>query len=165
MNIKPPATLHVSDGPLYLSATRFHSYLLNMKKVLIVESQPEVRELLSLTFETGPYNIILAENGEQALSLARSQRPEIILMDVVLPGSIDGLQLCHQFKTDPHTKDSYVLILTAKGQAADKEKGYAAGADGYIVKPFSPMKLLQKVRDILDGSNHHFTPSHGQPLI
>lgn len=164
MNTKAPTTLHVSDGPLYLSAARIHNYLLNMKKVLIVESQPEVRELLSLTFETGPYNIILAENGEQGLSLARSQRPELILMDVVLPGSIDGFQLCHLFKTDPRTKDSYVLIVTAKGQAADKEKGFAAGADGYVVKPFSPMKLLQKVKDILDGPIHS-NSGHNQPLI
>lgn len=165
MNIKPSSTLRVTDGPLYATATRLHSYLLNMKKVLIVEGQPEVRELISLTLETGPYNIILAENSEQALSLARSQRPDLILMDVVLPGSIEGLQLCRQFKTDPRTKDSYVLILSAKGQLTDKEKGFAAGADDYMVKPFSPMKLLQRVKDILNGQPPHTTLDRNQPII
>ncbi|HQA70060.1 MAG TPA: response regulator, partial [Aggregatilineales bacterium] len=61
--------------------------------MLIVESQPEVRELISLTLETGPYNILLAENAEQALTLARAQRPDLVLMDVVLSGEVDGLEL------------------------------------------------------------------------
>lgn len=158
----PPPT---ASSPLGTAALRHHHCLRDVATVLIVESQPEVRELISLTLETGPYNILLAENAEQALTLARAQRPDLVLMDVVLAGAIDGLELCRQIKTDARTKNAYVLFLTARSQSSDRERGYAAGADDYILKPFSPLRLQQQVRDILNGPPPHTSLEHGQTVI
>jgi two-component system phosphate regulon response regulator PhoB len=147
MCVPPPS----ASSPLGAASLRRQHCFRDVATVLIVESQPEVRELISLTLETGPSNILLAENAEQALTLARAQRPDLVLMDVVLSGEVDGLELCRQLKSDPRTKNAYILFLTAKSQAADRERGYAVGADDYILKPFSPLRLQQLVRDILDG--------------
>jgi DNA-binding response OmpR family regulator len=121
-----------------------------MKKILIVDDQPAVRELVSVTLEIGPYKILMAENGDQALSLARSEMPDLILLDVQMPGgSLDGLDVCRTLKKDARTKKIYIVMLTAKGQDWDKQAGREAGADDYFVKPFSPLELMNKVEAVL----------------
>ena len=120
-----------------------------MKKILIVDDQPEVRELVSVTLEIGPYQTLTAENGEQALALARAELPELILLDIQMPGDLDGLAVCRLLKSDEYTHGIYVLMLTAKGQDWDKQLGYEAGADDYFVKPFSPLELMAKVEQVL----------------
>lgn len=121
-----------------------------MKKILIVDDQVAVRELVSVTLEIGPYQILSAENGDQALSLARAELPQLMLLDVQMPGgSLDGLDVCRLLKKDELTKSIYIIMLTAKGQDWDKQAGVEVGANDYFVKPFSPLELLNKVDEVL----------------
>ncbi len=121
-----------------------------MKKILIVDDQPEVRELVSVTLEIGPYKILQAENGNQALAIAREQLPDLMLLDVQMPGgTLDGLEVCRALKSDPRTKNIYIMMLTAKGQDWDKQAGQNAGANDYFVKPFSPLELMNKVESVI----------------
>jgi two-component system phosphate regulon response regulator PhoB len=121
-----------------------------MKKILIVDDQPEVRELVSVTLEIGPYKILTAENGNQALAVARAELPDLMLLDIQMPGgTLDGLDVCRALKSDPRTKHIHVIMLTAKGQDWDKQAGNNAGADDYFVKPFSPLELMNKVESVM----------------
>lgn len=120
------------------------------KKILIVDDQPEVRELVHVTLEEGTYQLLMAENGDQALALARSELPDLMLLDIQMPGGqYDGLQVCRQLKAAPPTRDIYIIMLTAKGQDWDRRLGNEAGADDYFVKPFSPLELMLKVDEVL----------------
>jgi DNA-binding response OmpR family regulator len=120
-----------------------------LKKILIVDDQPAVRELVSVTLEIGPYRIFMAENGDQALDIALAELPDLILLDVQMPGKLDGLDVCRSLKGLEETRRIYIIMLTAKGQAWDTQMGYEAGADDYFVKPFSPLDLMNKVDSIL----------------
>jgi two-component system phosphate regulon response regulator PhoB len=120
-----------------------------MKKILIVDDQPEVRELVSVTLEIGPYQILTASSGEQALAVARRELPQLMLLDVMMPAGPDGLDVCRQLKSDPATSSITVVLLTSKGQDWDREAGFEAGANDYFVKPFSPLELIQKVEEVL----------------
>jgi DNA-binding response OmpR family regulator len=120
-----------------------------MKKILIADDHPGVRELLRATFEGASYLILIAENGEQALALARTELPDIVLLDIQMPGSLDGLQVCRLLKSETQTQGIYVMMVTAKGQVWDKQASYEAGADDYLVKPFSPLELMVKVEAVL----------------
>ncbi len=121
-----------------------------MKKILVVDDQPAVRELVSVTLEIGPYQILSAANGDEALEIARDATPDLILLDIQMPGgSLDGLDVCRVLKGDPQTRDMFIIMLTAKGQDWDKQAGYEAGADDYFVKPFSPLELMHKVEAVL----------------
>jgi DNA-binding response OmpR family regulator len=122
-----------------------------MKRILIVDDQPEVRELVSVTLEIGPYRILTAENGAQALEVAQAEVPDLILLDVMMPGGLDGLEVCRQLKSNPLTSGIYVIMLTSRGQEWDVESGFDAGADDYFVKPFSPLELINKVEEVLDS--------------
>jgi CheY-like chemotaxis protein len=121
-----------------------------MKTILVVDDQVTVRELVSVTLEIGPYRILTAENGDEALEVARAELPDLILLDVQMPGgTVDGLEVCRLLREDERTRYSYIAMLTAKGQDWDKQIGYEAGADDYIVKPFSPLELMTKVEEAL----------------
>ena len=120
------------------------------KKILIVDDQPAVRELVSVTLEIGPYHILTAENGDQALSIAQKEHPDLMLLDVQMPGgTLDGLDVCRLLKSDNATHNIYIIMLTAKGQDWDKEAGRSVGANDYFVKPFSPLELMNKVEQVL----------------
>jgi two-component system, OmpR family, phosphate regulon response regulator PhoB len=100
--------------------------------------------------EIGPYQILMAENGNQALAMAQAELPEMMLLDIQMPGgTLDGLDVCRMLKSDERTKNIYIVMLTAKGQDWDKQAGVDSGADDYFVKPFSPLELLNKVEEIL----------------
>ncbi len=120
-----------------------------MKKILIVDDRLEVRELVEVTLRVKNYQILQAETGEEAILIAKAEKPELILMDIMMPGAIDGLEATRILKNDPETKDCNIVMLTAKGQQTDREKGLEAGADDYFVKPFSPLDLINKVEDVL----------------
>lgn len=121
-----------------------------MKKILIVDDQPEIRELVQVTLEIGDYQILMADNGQKAIEVAQAEHPDIILMDISMPGSnIDGLEACRRLKTDPATTDITIVMLSAKGQEDDIENGTAAGADDYFTKPFSPIALIEKVESVI----------------
>jgi len=120
-----------------------------MNKILIVDDQPEIRELVKVTLELGDYRIFSAENGEQALDIARTNHPDIVLLDVKMPGSrIEGLEVCRCLKSDPATAHAYIVIISASGQKYDVVSAQAVGADDYLIKPFSPIALLDKVENI-----------------
>jgi two-component system phosphate regulon response regulator PhoB len=120
-----------------------------MKKILIVDDQLEVRELVQVTLRMDDYEIIQAKSGQQAIELARSEKPDLIIMDIMMPGGIDGLEATRQIKSDREVSRSKIIMLTAKGQEIDREEGFAAGADDYFIKPFSPLELIKKVEEIL----------------
>lgn len=121
-----------------------------MKKILIVDDQIEVRELVQVTLEIGDYQILTAENGQEALELAQTEYPDIILMDIMMPGSeVDGLEACRRLKANPATAGITIVMLSAKGQEADLEAGRIAGADDYFIKPFSPIALIEKVEEVI----------------
>ena len=121
-----------------------------MKKILIVDDQPEVRELVDVTLRIGEYTIWQAANGDQALTVAHAKHPDLILLDVMMPNSsIDGFEVCRRLKSHPETKNIYVVMLTARGQDTDLEMGRQVGADDYFTKPFSPLQLMNKVEELL----------------
>jgi len=121
-----------------------------VKKLLIVDDEEKVRKLVEVTLSIGELEILHASSGEEGLRKAQESMPDIILLDIMMPGRLDGIEVCRLLKKDPATKDIYIIMLTAKGQQVDKKKGFAAGADEYFVKPFSPLKLMNKIDKILD---------------
>ena len=120
-----------------------------MKKILIVDDQVQVRELVEVTLRVGNYRIFEANNGKQAIEMAKKKKPDLIIMDIMMPGKIDGLEATRILKNEKETKNTIIVMLTAKGQEADKQKGYEAGADDYFIKPFSPLDLIKKVEEVL----------------
>ncbi|PWH13266.1 MAG: two-component system response regulator [Ardenticatenia bacterium] len=121
-----------------------------MKKILIVDDQPEVRELVEVTLSIGNYRILQASTGDEALALTRIERPDLVLLDVMMPNSsMDGFEVCRRIKSDPVLRETVVIMVTARGQEQDLQMGRAAGADGYFTKPFSPLELITKVEEIL----------------
>ena len=123
-----------------------------MKKILIVDDEERVRRLIETTLDIGDFQIFQAKDGEEALKIAQEEKPALILLDIMMPG-MDGFEVCKRLKNNSETKGSYIIMLTAKGQKQDIEKGYTVGADDYFVKPFSPMELLNKVEQVLGGSD------------
>ena len=116
-----------------------------MKKILIAEDHSDIRKLIRMTLEYADYAIHEAVDGGSALHMAQSVRPDLMLLDVMMPGELDGLQVCRRVKHDPALKHVRVVMLTARGQVRDREAGQAAGADAYLVKPFSPLQLIDTI--------------------
>jgi DNA-binding response OmpR family regulator len=124
-----------------------------MKKILIVDDEPFIRELIAVTLSFDPYHLLEATNATDAIALALCEKPELIVLDVMLEGSeMDGLEVCRRLKTNNTTRHTFVIMLTAKGQKRDKEQGFAVGANDYLVKPFSPIELMTKVDRALNAS-------------
>ena len=121
-----------------------------MKKILIVDEEIRIRRLVEITLAREDYKILQAENGEKAVDITRAERPDLIIMDIMMPGKMDGLEATRVLKNDPATKDCTIIMLTARGQDEDREKGIKAGADDYFTKPFSPLDLVNKVEEVLD---------------
>ena len=101
-----------------------------------------------MTLQMGDYEVEEAEDATQGYEKVKSFRPDILLLDVMMPGEMDGYQLCEKLKSDSNYADLAVILLTARGQASDIEQGEKAGADRYLVKPFSPLQLVQAVREL-----------------
>ena len=120
-----------------------------MKRVLIVEDQADIRKLIRMTLEFEDYEIHEASDGAAGLRIARDIKPDLMLLDVMMPGELDGLQVCHHIKSDAATRDMRVVLLTARGQARDREVGREVGADEYLVKPFSPLQLIATLQRLL----------------
>ena len=121
-----------------------------MKRVLIVEDQADIRKLIRMTLEFEQYEIHEASDGAFGLRMAQALKPDLMLLDVMMPGELDGLQVCQRLKSDPVTKRIKVVLLTARGQARDREVGQAVGADEYLVKPFSPLQLIDTIERLLE---------------
>ena len=120
-----------------------------MHRVLIVEDQADIRKLIRMTLEFEAYEIHEASDGAFGLGLVRAVKPDIVLLDVMMPGEMDGLQVCQALRKDPQLRGAKVVLLTARGQARDREAGQQAGADEYLVKPFSPLQLIDTIERLL----------------
>jgi two-component system alkaline phosphatase synthesis response regulator PhoP len=120
-----------------------------IKKILIVEDEEDIIELLSAIFDDrGDYRVLCARDGEEALRIAQSNNPDIILLDILLP-KLNGYQVCKLIKSDPAMSHTKILMLSGMAQNSDRRKAWEAGADGYIAKPFSSTTLAAKVEELL----------------
>ena len=122
-----------------------------MKRVLIVEDQADIRKLIRMTLEFEPYEIFEAPDGVTGLRMAAELQPSMLLLDVMMPGELDGLQVCRLVRADPQLSGTRVLLLSARGQARDREAGVQAGADDYLIKPFSPLQLVETIERLMPG--------------
>ena len=120
-----------------------------MKRVLIVEDQADIRKLIRMTLEFEPYEIHEAGDGAEGLRLAAAVQPHLILLDVMMPGQLDGLQVCQHVRANPALAGTRVVLLTARGQVKDRDAGEQAGADDYLVKPFSPLQLIETIERLM----------------
>ena len=119
-----------------------------MAKVLIADDQANMRQLVRLTLETGRFEIFEAPDGDAALEVARREQPDLVFLDWTMPG-LPGVEVCRALRDDPAHDGMRIVMLTARSQSEDREVAQAVGADDYITKPFSPIELLEKVRDVL----------------
>jgi CheY-like chemotaxis protein len=122
-----------------------------MARILLVDDNGPVRRLLTLTISRTTHEVREATNGAEALEAIAQWRPHLVFLDIMMPGDIDGLEVCRRVKQDASLGKVIVVLLTARGQSADVEAGYAAGADDYLVKPVSPTKLSQLTERLLAG--------------
>jgi two-component system phosphate regulon response regulator PhoB len=116
--------------------------------ILVVDDEEDILELVEYNLTREGYKVYRAASGEEAFSIARSRQPDLILLDLMLPG-VDGLTVCRQIKSDRKTEQIPVIMLTAKTEEADIVAGLELGADDYITKPFSPRVLVARVRAVL----------------
>lgn len=121
------------------------------RRLLIADDEPAVRLLVRTTLERDSLQIFEAASGEEAIELARRQQPDVVLLDVMMPG-LSGFEVCQTLKSEPATAAIKVILLTGKTQEEDRDRGNAVGADGYFTKPFSPLALLTKVDEVLEES-------------
>lgn len=120
-----------------------------MKKILIVDDDAGIRGLVDTTLRSDDHQIFQAENGEKAIEIARAEKPDLIIMDITMPGVIDGLEATRILKNDTETKNCQIIMLTGRGQKDDREKSLDAGANDFFSKPFSPLALIRKVEEVM----------------
>jgi len=118
------------------------------RKVLVVDDEENITQILEFSIGAEGYQVVTASNGEEAINKARKEQPNLIILDIMMP-KVDGYEVCRILKSNPLTKRIPVILLTAKGREIDKRLGYEVGASDYIIKPFSPSKLIDKVNEYL----------------
>jgi len=121
-------------------------------EILIVDDEPSIVVPIQFLMEQQGYRVIVAENGHDALDLIYKYNPDLILLDIMLPG-IDGYEVCEIVRLNPKLRNIKIIFLTAKGREVEIAKGLALGADAYITKPFSNAELVAKVKTVLDNIN------------
>jgi two-component system, OmpR family, phosphate regulon response regulator PhoB len=119
-----------------------------MPRVLVIEDETDLRDLLSYNLKSAGYDVVVATDGAAGLALARAERPDLVLLDIMLPDQ-SGLDVCRTLKGHAETRDILVMMVTAKGEEIDRVVGFELGADDYVVKPFSTRELLLRVQAIL----------------
>jgi len=117
-------------------------------KILVVDDEVNITQILEFSIGAEGYEVIAAQNGEEAIDKARREQPDLIILDIMMP-IIDGYEACRILKANPLTKNIPVVLLTAKGREIDKRLGYEVGATDYIIKPFSPNKLIDRIHELL----------------
>ncbi len=120
-------------------------------RIVVADDEADIRRLIVFTLRRRGYEVIEADSGDMALDTIRDQLPELVLLDVMMPG-MSGLEVAHALKDDPDTSHIPIIMLSAKGQAAEVEAGLASGAATYLVKPFSPQDLAARVAEVLGVS-------------
>ena len=117
-------------------------------RLLLVDDNPTNLQVLYQALEAEGYELLVAQSGAEAIATAKEAKPHLILLDINMPG-IDGYETCRRLKREPETKNIPVVLLTAKGRDADKRLGYEVGAVDYVIKPFSPNRLIERIQEIL----------------
>lgn len=116
--------------------------------VLVVDDDPDIRELIAFKLEQMGHSVTSEKDGEGGLAAAMESRPDLVLLDVMMP-KLTGIEVCQKLREEASTAGIPVILITAKAQEVDVERGFAAGADDYIVKPFSPRELATRVEAVL----------------
>jgi DNA-binding response OmpR family regulator len=119
-----------------------------MAKILIAEDERDIRDLVAFTLRFAGYEVVVATNGEEAVHMAPNENPDLILMDVRMP-RMTGYEACKVMKANPDLKDIPIVFLTARGQESEIQQGLDAGAEEYLLKPFAPDQLTNRVKAIL----------------
>jgi len=120
-----------------------------VQRVLIVDDEHNIRNILDFSLDAEGFQVIAATNGEDAYALAIHEQPNLIILDVMMPGNWDGFETCSRIKQDERTAAIPVVLLTARTDREDRERGREAGADNYITKPFSPQHVVETVQTLL----------------
>jgi len=121
------------------------------QKLLIVDDEPHIRMLIEQTLEEledEDVTFLMADNGEDALEIIKEEKPQLVFLDVMMP-KMNGMEVCRRVKKELFLKDVYIVLLTAKGQELDRQKGTEVGADVYMTKPFDPEAILSKAKTVL----------------
>jgi DNA-binding response OmpR family regulator len=121
------------------------------KKILLVDDEKDLVETLTFRLEANGYGVIKAYDGQEGLDKARSEKPDLIILDLMLP-KMDGYKVCRMLKFDDKYKSIPIILFTARAQESDKKLGQEVGADAYITKPFEPQILLSKIKELLKES-------------
>ncbi len=122
-----------------------------MARILIIEDEPDIQQILEYNLREKGHKVFIAGNGEEGLRIAHEKRPDLVLLDLMLP-DVAGTEVCKALKSDPATRNVQIVMLTAKGEEIDRVVGFELGADDYVVKPFSVRELLLRVQAILRRS-------------
>jgi DNA-binding response OmpR family regulator len=120
-----------------------------LAKVLLVEDDPVILRLLEVNFDLEGFETVLARDGAEGIALARSERPDIVISDIMMP-NVSGLELVTTLKGDPDTASIPIILLSAKAQSGDLKAGMEVGADDYVTKPFEPLDLVDRVRALIE---------------
>lgn len=118
------------------------------KKILVVDDEEHIQELIKFNLEKNSYQVITADNGKEAFEIAKEQQPDLVLLDLMIPG-MDGLEVCKAIRREAAISNMPIIMITARGEELDKILGLELGADDYITKPFSVRELLARVKAIL----------------
>jgi two-component system alkaline phosphatase synthesis response regulator PhoP len=121
-------------------------------KILVVDDEIYIVHILDFSLGMEGYEVITALDGEQAIEKAHAEKPDLIVLDIMMP-KLDGYETCKALKGDATTRDIPVILLSAKGRNVDQKIGFEVGADDYITKPFSPRKLVERINSILGHTN------------
>jgi two-component system phosphate regulon response regulator PhoB len=119
-----------------------------MTAILVADDDMDIRDLVAFKLEQAGFDVTAVDNGLAALTEARREPPDLVVLDVMMPG-MSGIDVCRELRGDPTTSGLPIILLTARAQEGDVEVGFGAGADDYIVKPFSPRELVNRVEAVL----------------
>ena len=119
-----------------------------MAKIVIAEDEPDIRDLITFTLRFAGYEVHAGSNGEEGYELAKKEKPDLVMMDVRMP-KMTGYEACRKIKADPEISNIPVIFLSAKGQESEISTGLDAGADEYLLKPFAPDQLTDRIRAVL----------------
>ncbi len=118
------------------------------KKVVLIEDEPDIAEVIEYNLAREGYKVFLAYNGLEGLETVKRERPEVVLLDLMLP-ELDGIEVCRQIRENPMTRSLPIIMVTAKGEESDVVLGLELGADDYVTKPFSPRELIARIKAVL----------------
>jgi len=127
--------------------------------ILVVDDEPHIVEVVQDYLKQAGYRVLTARDGQTALTVARHERPDLIVLDLMLPGGIDGLEVCRRVRRDPSLAGTPIVMLTARVEETDRIVGLELGADDYVTKPFSPREVVARVRAVLRRARDDFRPS------